>query len=95
MPQFPGGDSAWSRFLADSLRYPKIALNDRIEGTVMVQFIVQPDGTLTDIEAFSGPRELREEAERLMKISPKWIPAKQNKSIVKCYQKQAVKFKLK
>lgn len=95
MPQFPGGDSAWAKFIVDSLRYPKTAMDKKIEGIVWVQFIVDPEGNLADIESFSGPRELREEAERILKISPKWLPAKQNGYVVKCYQKQAVTFKLK
>lgn len=95
MPQFPGGDSAWTKFVADSLRYPVVALKKKIEGTVWVKFTVDTEGELAYIEAFSGPVDLWDEAERLLKISPHWIPAKQNGWLVKCYQKQKVIFKLK
>jgi protein TonB len=76
------------------LRYPEDAKNDRIQGTVVLHFIVQPDGEITDIESISGPRELREAAIDLMKKSPAWNPAKQNHFIVRAYKQFPIVFKL-
>jgi protein TonB len=61
---------------------------------VQVHFIVQPDGSLTDIEALTGPPKLRKAAIQLMKESPAWNPAKQNHFIVRAYKNFPIVFKL-
>jgi len=93
--EFPGGPSAWAAFLNENLHYPKAAIKKNIEGKVVVQFIVDKEGNVTDIRALSGPDELREEAERVMKKSPNWIPAQQGGRLVKAYKKQPITFRLK
>ncbi|HEY8970772.1 MAG TPA: TonB family protein [Puia sp.] len=92
---YPGGDGAWARFLNKSLHYPDEALNNNIEGTVMVQFVVDQEGNVSDVQAISGPTEggLREEAIRVIKKSGKWTPAVQNGRKVKSYKRQPVGFK--
>ncbi len=64
------------------------------QGTVMVQFVVDVDGTVSDVKAISGPEKggLREEAVRVIKKSGKWTPALQNGRYVKAYRKQPVTF---
>jgi periplasmic protein TonB len=93
---FPGGGQAWLRFLNKNLRFPDDAMNNGIEGSVMVQFIVDKDGNISDVQAVSGPEQggLREEAVRVIKKSGKWIPAQQNGRYVKSYKRQPVGFKL-
>jgi protein TonB len=91
---FPGGAPAWQRFLRKHLRYPQQAVGQGIEGYVMVQFIVDKDGTVTNVEAISGPEELRAEAVRVIRRSGKWNPAVQNGIHVKSYKKQPIGFKL-
>jgi periplasmic protein TonB len=93
---FPGGASAWLRYLNKNLRYPDDAVNNEIQGTIVVQFIVDKEGNVSDVQAISGPDNggLREEAVRVIKKSGKWTPAVQNGRNVKSYKKQPIVFKL-
>ncbi len=92
--EYPGGASAWQRYLNKSLRYPQEAIDAEIQGTVVVQFIVDKGGNVSDVEAISGPKELREEAVRVIKKSGSWTPAVQNGRQVKSYKKQPIVFRL-
>lgn len=94
--EYPGGAAAWLRYLNKSLRYPDDAINNEIEGTVTVQFIVDKEGNVSEVQAISGPEAggLREEAIRVIKKSGLWTPAIQNGRKVKSYKKQPVVFKL-
>ena len=94
--EFPGGGAAWLRYLNKNLRYPDDAVNNEIQGTVVVQFIVDKEGNVSDVQAISGPDNggLREEAVRVIKKSGKWTPAVQNGRQVKSYKKQPIVFKL-
>jgi protein TonB len=94
--EFPGGMLAWGRFLNRNLRVPDEAVNQGVIGTVVVQFVVDVDGSVSDVTAVSGPEEggLREEAVRVIKKSGKWVPALQNGRSVKAYRRQPVVFKL-
>jgi periplasmic protein TonB len=93
---FPGGTQAWARFLNKNLRYPDEAMNNGVEGTVMVQFIVDKEGHISDAVAISGPEQggLREEAVRVIKKSGQWTPAVQNGRYVKSYKRQPVIFRI-
>ena len=93
---FPGGAAAWLRYLNKNLRYPDDAVNNEIQGTVVVQFIVDKEGNVSDVQAISGPENggLREEAVRVIKKSGKWTPAVQNGRQVKSYKKQPIVFRL-
>ena len=93
---YPGGDQAWLRYLNKNLRYPDDAVNNEIQGTVVVQFIVDKQGNVSDVEAISGPDQggLREEAVRVIKRSGNWTPAVQNGRQVKSYKKQPIVFRL-
>jgi len=64
--EYPGGASAWQRYLNKSLRYPQDAIDNEIQGTVVVQFIVDKAGVVSEVEAISGPNELRDEAVRVI-----------------------------
>jgi protein TonB len=92
--EFPGGGAAWLRYLNKNLRFPDDALNNEIDGTVMVQFIVDRDGIVSDVEVISGPEKggLREEAIRVIRKSGKWTPAMQNGRFVKSDKRQPVTF---
>ncbi len=77
--QFPGGTAALMKFLSDSLKYPESAVKDNVGGTVYAQFIVQEDGSVTQIVIARGIKdhpEFDKEVIRVLKTSPKWIPAK-------------------
>jgi len=93
---YPGGTEAWSRYLNKTLHYPDEAMNIEAQGTVIVQFIVDKEGNISDVQAVSGPDAggLREEAVRVIKKSGKWTPAIQNGREVKSYKKQPIVFKL-
>jgi protein TonB len=92
--EYPGGLSAWQRFLNRNLHYPQAAIDQEIEGYVIVQFIVDKEGNVSDVVAVSGPDELRAEAVRVIRKSGKWTPAVQNGHHVKSYKKQPIGFKL-
>lgn len=92
--EYPGGAAAWQRYLNRNLRYPQEAIDNEIQGAVVVQFIVDKEGNVSDVEAISGPQELRAEAVRVIKKSGKWTPAVQNGRQVKSYKKQPIVFRL-
>jgi protein TonB len=92
--EFPGGASAWLQFLQSHLVYPNKAVRKRIEGTVLLQFIVDKDGSISSLQALSGDPLLVEAALKAMAQSPKWIPAIQKGRAVKSYKKQPIVFKL-
>jgi len=91
---YPGGMPAWARFMNKNLRYPEEAMNQGVGGTVLVQFVVDLEGNVSDVKVVSGPENggLREEAERVIKRSGKWVPAIQNGRHVKAYRRQPVTF---
>jgi len=93
---YPGGIQAWIRYLGRNMHYPDQAVNDEVQGTVMVQFIVDKEGNVSDVEAVGGPEQdgLREEAVRVIKKSGKWTPALQNGRYVKSYKRQPITFKI-
>jgi len=92
--EFPGGIQAWIRYLQKNLRTPEEAVNSQIQGRVIVQFIVDRQGNVSDVEIISGPEQggLREEAMRVIRKSGKWVPAIQNGASVKSYKRQPIVF---
>ena len=75
MPKFPNGDDALIRFLTENLKYPQDARDERIEGTVFVTFVVEKDGSVTDVRILrSVVSSLDEESIRVVKAMPKWKP---------------------
>lgn len=91
---FPDGIKGWQNFLNRNLRYPGNAIQQNIQGTVVLQFVVCTDGTVCDIEAISGPEELRESAIAALKSTPRWVPATQNGKNVRSYKKQPIVYRL-
>jgi TonB family protein len=74
-PAYPEGSAALITFLEKNIRYPQLMLEREIEGKVTVQFIVEKDGRLTHIKALKGPgRGSLEEAVRVVKKLPRWVP---------------------
>jgi len=92
--EFPGGAQAWLKFLNEHLVYPRKAVRKRIEGTVVLQFIVDKQGNVTSLRALSGDPILQEAALQAMADSPKWKPAVQDGRLVKSYKKQPIVFRL-
>jgi protein TonB len=91
--EFPGGSNAWSTFLKTHLVYPKKAIRKNIEGKVLLGFVIDKDGSISDLQALSGDPVLQEAALKVMQESPKWKPAIQNGKLVKSYKKQAINFR--
>ncbi len=91
---YPGGVKAWLRFLNKTFVYPQQAVDNRVEGVVLVKFIVDTSGKVSQVEAVSGPEELREEAVRVIVKSGRWNPAVKNGRQVKSFKKQSVIFQL-
>lgn len=79
LPQFPGGAVALMKWLTDNLRYPLAAERQHIDGKVVVQFLVNADGSLTDIKVVKPVHEfLDREALRVVRLMPQWKPGVQN-----------------
>jgi protein TonB len=79
LPTFPGGIEQFGKFLSKNLRYPPVARDAGIQGRVFCQFVVEKDGSLTDIKVVRGiGGGCDEEAVRVLKNSPRWNPGVQN-----------------
>lgn len=91
---YPGGATAWKNYLQKSLQYPPTALQKKIEGMVIVQFIVDREGNVGQVQALTGPGELHTEAVRVVQNSGEWLPAIQAGKKVKAYKKLPINFKL-
>jgi protein TonB len=96
MPEFPGGSEALLKYFQENLNYPEDARKEKIEARIIVQFIVEPDGSLTNIKLFRGHQyeSLNNEAIRIIENMPKWIPAKQKGKRVRCRFLQPITFKI-
>ena len=82
--QFPGGDQAYFKWLSDNIKYPKDCLKEKVEGRVIVNFVVEKDGSITDVKTKSSPHpSLSKEAERVVKAMPKWQPARFNGEVIR------------
>jgi protein TonB len=93
-PTFPGGKDKFNEFVAAIQKYPASRQNN-IQGDVELSFLVNADGTLSDIKvAKSLAQELDQEAVRVMKLSPKWIPAKKNGKLIDCAATASISFKM-
>lgn len=83
MPQFVGGNEALVRYMQKNLKYPPLALRNNIEGKVFISFTVQADGSIADVQVLKGLGfGADEEAVRVVKNMPSWVPGQQNKRSV-------------
>ena len=83
-PAFPGGEKAFSSYLLKNIQYPQEARNMKIQGKVDLTFVVEKDGSLSDIKVVHGLGSgCDQEAVRVLKASPKWRPARQKGRIVR------------
>ena len=95
MPSFPGGDAALMSFLSKNIHYPAIAEENGIQGRVVATFVVERDGSITDVKVVKSiDPSLDKEAVRVLKSMPKWIPGKQNGSPVRVKYTVPVTFRL-
>jgi protein TonB len=95
MPQFPGGDAALMQFLNSHIKYPVVAEENGIQGRVVCTFVVERNGSITDVRVIkSVDPSLDKEAVRVLKSMPSWIPGKQNGSAVRVKYTVPVTFRL-
>ena len=95
MPQFPGGDAALMKFLSSNINYPQVAMENGVQGRVIVQFVVTKNGTVGEVKVIrSVDRDLDKEAIRLCKSLPKFIPGKMNGQAVNVWYTLPITFKL-
>jgi TonB family protein len=92
-PYFPGGDDARHKFIEENIHYPDSALKNKIQGKVFVTFIVEKDGSLSNVRVLKGiDGGLDEEAVRVIKMMPKWIPGRQRGTPVRVQCNLPIKF---
>ena len=96
MPEFPGGQQALFKYLAEIVKYPVIAQENGIQGRVICQFVVNKDGSIVDVVAVrsSGEPSLDKEAIRVIKSMPKWKPGKQRGKPVRVKYTVPINFRL-
>ena len=95
MPQFPGGQQALFEYLSKNIKYPVIAEENGVQGRVIVTFVVERAGSITDVKVVkSVDPSLDKEAQRVVKAMPHWIPGKQNGSAVRVKYTVPVTFRL-
>ncbi len=93
---FPGGGAGWLKYLEKNLRYPDKAVKNKIQGQVMIAFIVDTEGHISTNSVrldHSVEFSLDQEALRIIFVSPDWTPAVQNGRKVKSYKKQPITFR--
>ena len=95
MPSFPGGQGALMSYLASNIKYPVVAQENGVQGRVIVSFVVERDGSISDVRvARSVDPSLDREAQRVVKSMPRWKPGKQNGSAVRVKYTVPVVFRL-
>ena len=95
MPAYPGGDQKLMEYVAKNIKYPQIARETGIQGRVFVSFVVEPDGSVSNVKVLRGiGGGCDEEAMRVVKSMPKWKPGKQRGKAVRVSYMLPVNFKL-
>jgi len=95
MPSFKGGQGTLMKWIASNLNYPVAAEEQQIEGRVLVQFVVEKDGSITNVKVIKSiESSLDNEAIRVVKSMPNWIPGRQNGLAVRVKYTVPVTFRL-
>lgn len=94
-PMFPGGQTALMKYLSEHTKYPVVAQDNGVQGRVTVQFVVEKDGSISDVHVLRGvDPSLDKEAVRVVKSMPRWTPGKQNGINVRVNYRVPVLFRL-
>lgn len=94
-PEFPGGEMACMKWLQENIKYPSICVEQNIQGRVIATFVVNRDGSIVDIQIVRSPDSyLSKEAERVLKIMPRWKPGRQRGKPVRVKFSLPVTFRL-
>lgn len=95
MPKFPGGESGMMKFLTENVKYPKEALDKGITGRVLVEFVVERDGSINDVKIMKSVDPILDnEAIRIVKAMPKWEPGTMDGKAVRVKHTLPVMFRL-
>lgn len=95
MPEFPGGPGKMLEFIATNIKYPPMARESGIQGRVFVNFVVEPDGSVSNVNIIRGiGGGCDEEAIRVVKTMPKWTPGRQRGKAVRVSFNLPVRFTL-
>ena len=96
MPSFMGGDlMTFRNWVQSKVRYPQIAQENGISGRVLLMFVIERDGSLTNIQVLQTPdSSLSDEAVRILKTSPKWTPGKQRNQSVRVKYTLPIDFRI-
>lgn len=94
-PEFPGGNAAMMKFLSDNIKYPVIAQENGLQGRVITNFVVERDGSITDVQVVRGvDPSLDREAVRVIQSMPRWKPGQQRGQAVRVRFTLPVVFRL-
>ena len=95
MPEYPGGEQAMMKFVADNVKYPQDARDKEISGRVLVSFVVEKDGSIGDVKVVKGiGGGCDEEAVRVVNAMPKWKPGMDKGKPVRVSYMMPITFKL-
>ena len=95
-PAFPGGTEKLNAYLADNIQYPSVAADAGISGVVVVSFIIEKDGTISEVKCLRNiGGGCGDEAVRIVKTMPKWIPGVKDGKLVRCQFKLPITFAFK
>lgn len=95
MPQYPGGIPQMMKFIISNIKYPKDAIKKGMQGAVVVQFVVEPDGSVSNVHVVRSVfPSLDTEAVRMVKAMPKWSPGMQNGKPVRVRFNVPIRFSL-
>ena len=95
MPEYPGGMQAMIEFLQTNMKYPEDAAKQKVEGRVMVQFVVETDGSVTDVHVAKQVfPSLDAEAIRVVQAMPKWTPGKEKGKVVRVKYNLPIVFRM-
>ena len=95
LPSFPGGADKFTAYLSKNIRYPAVDRENNTQGKAIMQFVVERDGSLTDIKSLRAPTQaMADEATRVLKASPHWKPGIQNGRPVRAQYTVPINFSL-
>lgn len=95
MPEFKGGKEKLVEYISNNVKYPKTSRKDKVEGKVLVSFIVAADGTIVEAKILKGVRhDLDNEALRVVRKMPKWEPGKQHGKAIQVSYTLPINFRL-
>ena len=95
MPEYPGGMPAMIEFLQTNIKYPEDAVKQKVEGRVMVQFVVETDGSISDVHVAKQVfPSLDAEAIRVVQVMPQWVPGRENGKVVRVKYNLPIVFRM-